>query len=66
MYVIFEIRILLINWCVLFKVIVCMFNKLKLKMYYYILYLNDNDYDIILDVYYNVIKLIIIICIFIV
>lgn len=66
MYVIFEIRILLINWCVLFKVIVCMFNKLKFKMYYYILYLNDNDYDIILDVYYNVIKLIIIICIFIV
>lgn len=65
MYVIFEIRILLINWCVLFKVIVCMFNKLKFKMYYYILYLNDNDYDI-LDVYYNVIKLIIIICIFIV
>lgn len=65
MYVIFEIRILLINWCVLFKVIVCMFNKLKLKMYYYILYLNDNDYDI-LGVYYNVIKLIIIICIFIV
>lgn len=64
MYVIFEIRILLINWCVLFKVIVCMFNKLKFKMYYYILYLNDNDYDI-LDVYYNVIKLIII-CIFIV
>lgn len=64
MYVIFEIRILLINWCVLFKVIVCMFNKLKLKMYYYILYLNDNDNDI-LDVYYNVIKLIII-CIFIV
>lgn len=66
MYVIFEIRILLINWCVLFKVIFCMFNKLKFKMYYYILYLNDNDYDIILDVYYNVIKLIIIICIFIV
>lgn len=65
MYVIFEIRILLINWCVLFKVIVCMFNKLKFKMYYYILYLNDNDYDI-LGVYYNVIKLIIIICIFIV
>lgn len=65
MYVIFEIRILLINWCVLFKVIVCMFNKLKFKMYYFILYLNDNDYDI-LDVYYNVIKLIIIICIFIV
>lgn len=65
MYVIFEIRILLINWCVLFKVIVCMFNKLKFKMYYYILYLNDNDYDI-LDVYYNVIKLIIIIYIFIV
>lgn len=65
MYVIFEIRILLINWFVLFKVIVCMFNKLKFKMYYYILYLNDNDYDI-LDVYYNVIKLIIIICIFIV
>lgn len=65
MYVIFEIRMLLINWCVLFKVIVCMFNKLKFKMYYYILYLNDNDYDI-LGVYYNVIKLIIIICIFIV
>lgn len=65
MYVIFEIRILLINWCVLFKVIVCMFNKLKFNMYYYILYLNDNDYDI-LCVYYNVIKLIIIICIFIV
>lgn len=65
MYVIFEIRILLINWCVLFKVIFCMFNKLKFKMYYYILYLNDNDYDI-LGVYYNVIKLIIIICIFIV
>lgn len=43
-----------------------MFNKLKFKMYYYILYLNDNDYDIILDVYYNVIKLIKIICIFIV
>lgn len=56
MHVISEIRILLTNWCVSFKAIVCMLNKLKLKMYYHISYLNDNDYDIP-DAHYNVTKL---------
>lgn len=59
MHVISEIRILSINWCVSFKAIVRMLNKLKLKMYYHISYLNDNDYDIP-DAHYNVTKLTII------
>lgn len=59
MHVISEIRILSINWCVSFKAIVCMLNKLKFKMYYHISYLNDNDYDIP-DAHYNVTKLTII------
>lgn len=56
MHVISEIRILSINWCVSFKAIVHMLNKLKFKMYYHISYLNDNDYDIP-DAHYNVTKL---------
>lgn len=56
MHVISEIRILSINWCVSFKAIVRMLNKLKFKMYYHISYLNDNDYDIP-DAHYNVTKL---------
>lgn len=56
MHVISEIRILSINWCVSFKAIVRMLNKLKLKMYYHISYLNDNDYNIP-DAHYNVTKL---------
>lgn len=59
MHVISEIRILSTNWCVSFKAIVRMLNKLKLKMYYHISYLNDNDYDIP-DAHYNVTKLTII------
>lgn len=59
MHVISEIRILSINWCVSFKAIVRMLNKLKLKMYYHISYLNDNDNDIP-DAHYNVTKLTII------
>lgn len=59
MHVISEIRILSINWCVSFKAIVRMLNKLKFKMYYHISYLNDNDYDIP-DAHYNVTKLTII------
>lgn len=57
MHVISEIRILSTNWCVSFKAIVRMLNKLKFKMYYHISYLNDNDYDIIPDAHYNVTKL---------
>lgn len=56
MHVISEIRTLSINWCVSFKAIVRMLNKLKIKMYYHISYLNDNDYDIP-DAHYNVTKL---------
>lgn len=56
MHVISEIRILSINWCVSFKAIVRMLNKLKFKMYYHISYLNDNDYDIP-DAHYIVTKL---------
>lgn len=56
MHVISEIRILSTNWCVSFKAIVRMLNKLKLKMYYHISYLNDNDYDIP-GAHYNVTKL---------
>lgn len=59
MHVISEIRILSINWCVSFKAIVRMLNKLKFKMHYHISYLNDNDYDIP-DAHYNVTKLTII------
>lgn len=59
MHVISEIRILSINWCVSFKAIVRMLNKLKFKMYYHISYLNDNDNDIP-DAHYNVTKLTII------
>lgn len=59
MHVISEIRILSTNWCVSFKAIVRMLNKLKFKMYYHISYLNDNDYDIP-DAHYNVTKLTII------
>lgn len=56
MHVISEIRILSTNWCVSFKAIVRMLNKLKFKMYYRISYLNDNDYDIPIA-HYNVTKL---------
>lgn len=56
MHVISEIRILSINWCVSFKAIVRMLNKLKFKMHYHISYLNDNDYNIP-DAHYNVTKL---------
>lgn len=56
MHVISEIRIVSTNWCVSFKAIVRMLNKLKLKMYYHISYLNDNDYDIP-RAHYNVTKL---------
>lgn len=59
MHVISEIRILSTNWCVSFKAIFRMLNKLKFKMYYHISYLNDNDYDIP-DAHYNVTKLTII------
>lgn len=56
MHVISEIRILSTNWCVSFKAIFRMLNKLKFKMHYHISYLNDNDYNIP-DAHYNVTKL---------